>query len=167
MNIRLLQPSDAEKYWELRLEALKQNPEAFATSYEEAMNRKNPIEITAKRLEGNYTFGAFNNDELVGMVTLLQETHLKLRHKAHILAMYVSPKIRGAGAGEELLSKAIEQAKEMKEVEQLNLAVVTTNEKAKGLYKKAGFKTFGMEEKAMKHNGIYYDEEYMALTLKN
>jgi len=34
--IRNIQPADAESYWNLRLEALQMNPEAFGTSYEEA-----------------------------------------------------------------------------------------------------------------------------------
>jgi RimJ/RimL family protein N-acetyltransferase len=51
-------------------------------------------------------------------------------------------------------------------IEILNLTVVTINERAKKLYTKLGFKAFGMEEKALKINGNYYDEEYMALLLK-
>jgi hypothetical protein len=37
MEVRLLKPSDAEKYWALRLEALKQNPKAFATRSKETI----------------------------------------------------------------------------------------------------------------------------------
>lgn len=93
MKIRLLTATDAESYWELRLEALKQNPEAFATSYEEAIKREDPIEQAATNLnsEGSYTFGAFENDVLIGMVTLMKEKHQKLQHRANIVAMYVTP----------------------------------------------------------------------------
>ena len=35
MEIRLLNPLDAENYLDLRLEALQNNSEAFASSYEE------------------------------------------------------------------------------------------------------------------------------------
>ncbi|MGQ3478846.1 hypothetical protein [Paenibacillus sp. TY11] len=35
--IRNVEPADAEVYWNLRLEALKMNPEAFGDSYEEAV----------------------------------------------------------------------------------------------------------------------------------
>jgi hypothetical protein len=73
MNVRLLNSSDANKYWNLRLEALEQNPEAFATSYEEAIQRENPDERATQNLsiEGNFTFGAFDDEELVGVVTLV------------------------------------------------------------------------------------------------
>lgn len=168
LEIRLLKPSDAKSYWDLRLEALKLNPEAFATNYEEAVRIENPVESVASNLsnKGNFTFGAFNKGELMGVVTLLQETPLNLRHKANILAMYVNPKIRGLGVGKELLTEAINKAKTIETIEKLNLTVVTTNEKAKKLYTKLGFKVFGLEEKALKISDTYYNEEYLSLMIK-
>jgi ribosomal protein S18 acetylase RimI-like enzyme len=168
MEVRLLNPSDAESYWELRLEALKQNPEAFATSYEEALKRENPIEQVASRLQGNgdFTFGAYQNNKLIGVVTLLQEKMTKMKHKAHILAMYVSPDSRGTGVGKAILSEAIIHAKTNPEIIKLNLTVVSTNKNAKNLYTSLGFKTFGHEEKALHVNGKFYDEEHMSLFLK-
>jgi len=168
LEIRVLKPSDAKSYWDLRLEALELNPEAFATNYEEAVKRKNPVESVANNLsnKGNFTFGTFSNGKLVGVVTLLQETPLNLRHKANILAMYVSPNMRGIGVGKELLTEAINKAKTIGTIEKLNLTVVATNEKAKKLYTKLGFKVFGMEEKALKINNKYYNEEFFELMLK-
>jgi ribosomal protein S18 acetylase RimI-like enzyme len=167
MNIRLLKPTDAKSYWELRLEALKENPEAFASSYQEAVKRENPVDRVARNLsnEGNFTFGAFHNEQLVGVVTLLQETLMKLRHRANLVAMYVSPNMRGLGIGEHLLSVAINQAKSIEGIGKLNLTVVATNENAKTLYTKLGFKVFGVEEQALKIDDNYYDEEHMVLFL--
>lgn len=167
MEVRILTPENAALYWELRLESLKQNPEAFATSYEEAIQRKNPIEQVANNLrtEGNYTFGAFEQHKLIGMVTLLQESSLKLNHRANIFAMYVSPDARGLGVGKALLIEAIKQAHLIDGLEKINLSVVSSNEAAKALYTKLGFKAFGREEKALKVNDTYYEEEHMALLL--
>ncbi|MGE7186856.1 GNAT family N-acetyltransferase [Peribacillus sp. NPDC006672] len=61
--------------------------------------------------------------------------------------------------------KAINKAKEIDDVEKINLTVVTSNQKAKNLYTNLGFKVFGFEEKALKVNGVYYDEEHMVLCL--
>ncbi|WP_430788031.1 N-acetyltransferase family protein [Virgibacillus flavescens] len=167
MEIRLLKASDAESYWELRLEALKQNPEAFATSYEEALKRDNPIGQVVNNLnsKGNYTFGAFENNSLIGMVTLMEEKHQKLAHRANIFAMYVTPVKQGKGVGDALLKEVIRTSKSIEKCEKLNLTVVKTNEKAKKLYLNAGFQPFGLEERALKIDGIYYDEEYMTLLL--
>jgi ribosomal protein S18 acetylase RimI-like enzyme len=167
VEIRQLKPSDAESYWGLRLEALKQNPEAFASSYEEALQRQNPVEQVAKNLntEGSYTFGAFEGKELIGVVTLVQEKASKLQHRANIFAMYVTPKKQGVGAGRALLTEAVHKAKNIEGIEKVNLSVVSTNEKAKKLYASLGFKVFGIEEKALKNQHVYYDEEHMVLFL--
>lgn len=167
MEVRILKSSDAESYWNLRLEALEQSPEAFATSYEEAIQRKNPVELVANNFnsEGNFTFGAFDNEELIGVVTLLQEKPIKLRHRANIFAMYVTPKKRCIGAGKDLLTEAINKARSLECVEKLNLTVVTINKTAKSLYSGLGFKVFGVEENALKFNNKYYDEEHMVLFL--
>lgn len=168
MYIRQLIVSDAEKYWEIRLEALKQAPEAFLTSYEDAVKRENPIAQVVSNFttEGNYTFGAFEGDDLIGVVTLLQEKAEKIQHRANIFAMYVTPKKQGAGVGEALLTEAINKAKSIEAIEKINLSVVASNEPAKKLYSKLGFKVFGIEEKAMKLNGVYLDDEHRVLHLK-
>lgn len=84
--IRLLTKADAKQYWELRLQALQVNPEAFVTTYEEAVRQENPLERVASNLSSNssFTFGAFNNENrLVGVVTLLTEEKDAYKHKGH------------------------------------------------------------------------------------
>lgn len=167
LEIRIIKASEAESYWELRLEALKQSPEAFATSYEEAVQRENPIEqvITNISTEGNYTFGAFENNNLIGMATLMEEKHQKLAHRANIFGMYVTPRKQGKGVGKAILQEVIKTAKSVDKFEKINLTVVKTNEKARSLYLNLGFQPFGLEERALKINDKYYDEEYMTLFL--
>ncbi|WP_240795537.1 GNAT family N-acetyltransferase [Aquibacillus halophilus] len=162
MEIKQLTATDSSAYWEIRLEALQKNPSAFITTYQDALNKVNPVNETAERFANgnNYTYGAYLKNNLVGVVTMLRQTHPKFKHKAEILAMYVSNEIRGLGIGTKLLDKTIEQAK-LVGIEQLQLGVVSTNIPAIALYKKVGFSIYGTEIRAIKMNDSYEDEELM------
>ncbi|MGB8955190.1 MAG: GNAT family N-acetyltransferase [Tumebacillaceae bacterium] len=169
MNIRVLTAEDAPIYWERRLSALKENPEAFATTYEEAVARPNPVEGMAKRLEdgeNGFTLGAFDEQgALVGVVTFMREQQTKTRHKGNVVAVYVAPETRGQGVARALMLDLIERVKGLGGVEQIHLAVNAANEPARRLYKNVGFEVFGFEKNALKHEGKSYDDEWMMLRL--
>ena len=163
IEIRLLRPEDADSIRKLRLEALLDSPESFGSSYEE--EREYSLKKFKDRLESGCTLGAFLHEELVGMVTVIQETRNKTKHKANIFGMYVSPAQRGQGIGKNLIIKAINQAKTMKGIEQIHLTVVTSNDAAKHLYLSLGFEIYGREKHALKIGDSYLDEEHMYLFL--
>lgn len=169
MEIRQLTSNDAAEYWELRLEALRLVPEAFAASYEESLQRPNPIEqvISNFNAEGSYTFGAFLNGKMTGMVTLVQDKHQKMKHRANLFAMYVSPANRKNGAGKALVATAIQKAKETPDIEKLVLTVNARNEKAIKLYTSLGFSAYGTEKRALNVDGTYYDEDLMELFIRS
>ena len=63
------------------------------------------------QLNDSFTYGAFENKELVGIITLYKDELNKLSHRAHIGAMYVSPSKRNLGIGKVLMEEAINKAK--------------------------------------------------------
>ncbi|MBO1580521.1 GNAT family N-acetyltransferase [Bacillus sp. XF8] len=165
--IRILYDLDAVQYWNLRLQALLINPEAFVTTYEEAIQQENPVEQVSQNLNSktSYTFGAFNEEnQLLGVVTLLTEQKTAYKHKGHLVAMYVDHQSRGKGLAKGLIRALIEKARELK-IEQISLGVVSDNVAAKKLYQSMGFTTYGIEKKALKMNGVYRDDEHMVLFL--
>ncbi|MGG0494872.1 GNAT family N-acetyltransferase [Priestia megaterium] len=167
LEIRILNSLDASEYRHIRLESLKRNPESFGSSYEEEKNLS--IENFKDKLSSldSFTFGAFHdNNELVGIVTFKKERLIKLRHRANIVAMYVSPFKRNLGIGRKLILRCIEQAKSLEHIEQIYLTVVTTNTNAKNLYLSLGFKSFSEEVRALKVDNTYIDEEHMVLFIK-
>ncbi|MBU8880482.1 GNAT family N-acetyltransferase [Bacillus sp. FJAT-29790] len=165
MNIRLLKPSDANDYRKVRLEALKNHPEAFASSYEEEVETSAEVYESRFLSVDSFTFGAFESEKLIGTVTLLKENKLKLKHRANIVAMYVSAEKRRMGTGKALITAALEKAKEVKGIEQVYLSVVSANESAKKLYSSFGFEVFGEDKRALKIGNTYYDDEHMVLFL--
>jgi ribosomal protein S18 acetylase RimI-like enzyme len=165
LEIRRLESKDAEIYKEIRIEALKANPEAFSSSYEE--EKEYPLENFENRLNfGNfYTFGAFVEYKLAGIVTLILETKNKTNHRANIVAMFVYPEYRKCGIGRGLMTEAINKAKEIKEVKQVYLSVTSSNDPAKNLYQSLGFKTYGIDKNGLRIGDKYFDDDLMVLVL--
>lgn len=168
LEIRILNSLDAPEYRNIRLESLKKHPESFGSSYEEEKDLS--IENFKDKLSSpdSFMFGAFHdNNELIGIVTLKKERLIKLRHRANIVGMYVSPVSRNLGVGRKLISTCIEKAKALEHIEQIHLTVVTTNDAAKNLYLSLGFKSFSVEGRALKlNNNTYIDEEHMVLFIR-
>jgi len=79
------------------------------------------------------------------------------------VGMYVRPSARKAGVGRRLVETIIEFARQR--VELIQLAVVSDNEQARRLYERVGFLEYGIERKALKYDGRYYDEVLMAKEL--
>lgn len=161
--IKDLNIEDAKIYWELRLEALKTSPEAFGSSYEDAVQIPiNEIEERIKKDNNNYILGAFTADtQLVGMARFTREQGLKLKHKGMITGVYVSSQYRGKEIVKELIKEILSRGKEIEGLKQINLSVVSTNNVAVKLYKGLGFETYGIEKNALIYNGQGYDEEFM------
>ena len=165
MDIRKLGPQDAETYFNIRLEALFNNPEAFGSSYEE--EKKQSADKYKERFQdtASYTFGAFGDSKLVGVITLMTETRMKLRHRTTIFAMYVTPEMRGKGVAKSLMNEAINKAMTLEGIEQIYLTVVSSNVAAKKLYTSLGFEVYGTEKRALKIDQTYLDEDLMVLFL--
>jgi len=164
-EVRILSESDVDSFWQLRLRALKEEPESFGAAYEESANI--PISDVAKRLhssDDSFVLGAFM-PTLVGMLGFYRQQGLKVRHKGTIWGMYVTPEGRGQGVGQALMRAAIARATAILDLEQLALTVVTNNEAARNLYLSLGFQSYGVEREALKLGDRFLDEEMMVLKL--
>jgi ribosomal protein S18 acetylase RimI-like enzyme len=64
------------------------------------------------------------------------------------------------------MEAAIAKSRALEDIEELQLTVVTINLGAIGLYESLGFKTYGVEPKALKVDNDYYEEALMHLSLK-
>ena len=165
-TIRTLEPSDVEAYRALRLEGLRDSPEAFSSDYAE--NARFPLETFAQRIaaeRNRWVLGAFDADALVGVAGYMREQGAKVDHRAMVWGMYVTPRARGRGVGAELLAELIARARAQPGLEQLHLSVTAGNASARDLYARAGFVGCGIEPRTMRVAGRFLDEEHMTLDL--
>ena len=163
VQIRRLEPTDADAalFQEIRLEALGKASEAFGSTFEREAGQ--PLSWFRNRLTTSTMFGAFDGPEIVGMAGLLVGEGQKEAHKGRLISMYVCPKARRIGVGQQLVEAVVTEARQR--VELVQLSVVHGNEDARRLYLRLGFQEYGLEKKALKQDGQYYDEVLMAKVL--
>ncbi|HEY4950397.1 MAG TPA: GNAT family N-acetyltransferase [Candidatus Acidoferrales bacterium] len=107
-------PSEGAAYREIRLEALRGNPEAFGSTYEAESVR--PLAHFSERVASCPVFGAFSGVELVGMAGFLGREGAKDAHKGYLWGMYVQPGARNAGVGRKLAEAVIDYARQNVEI---------------------------------------------------
>lgn len=166
MEIRLLDRGDAPAYQALRLQALRDSPQAFSASHDDEAGRS--VDEVAARLvpaaDGSVcVFGIFEGGALAGFVALIHPQRKKLRHGAELAGMYVAPAFRRRGLGAALLRAAIAHVRSLDGVRQLGLSVNAANTAAKSLYRSAGFVSWGVQPQALRIDGAFHDEEHMLL----
>ena len=166
--IRAATEQDAELFRDLRLEALRQHPEAFSSDYE--TSAKWPLDKWKERLRGNdrvnsITYLACLDDVLIGMMGIYRASSAKIRHNGTIWGVYVRPSYRKQGVGQGLIEACAKWASQ-RGIEIIKLGVVSRNSAAIQLYTRGGFNVYGVEPRALRVNNRYYDELLMARILQ-
>jgi ribosomal protein S18 acetylase RimI-like enzyme len=167
VTIRRLEPADAAAYRALRLRGLDEHPDAFTSSVEAEAAK--PLSVTEDRLaptSRDVVYGAFVHGALAGVVGIAREARAKNRHKAVVFGMYVAPDFGRRGVARALVRHLIGTAKEEAGLEQLMLTVTHSNESARSLYESEGFRSFGIEPRAIRVGDRYYDKIHMVRFLR-
>lgn len=163
ITIRPATEADAEAVRDLRLEALRDHPEAFSADYEANLNKT--LADWQTRLQENdgtvsIIYLACSGDMLAGMMGIFQGQSPKTNHTGIIWGVYVRPNFRRYGAARRLVEACLGWAAEHA-VKTVKLAVVTTNIPAIQCYARCGFRVYGVEPKALFYDRTYYDELLM------
>ena len=157
-------PEDALKV-KLHREATSAETHFMAREPEDGQfNLEKITEILGSVAESDRDFmvSAYFEDELIGDlgVTLIRP-HIKYLHRAY-LGMSIRQMYTGMGLGSFMMQIALKQAR-ANGFEQVELGVYSDNDRARHMYKKMGFKEYGMNPRAFKlKDGTYRDEIIMA-----
>src|ERR1700716_3027986 len=85
-------PDDAVLYRDIRLEALKANPEAFGSTFE--TENAQPLSSFSTTLGNSTVLGALRDSKLVAIAGFAVQQGQKMAHKGVIWGMYVQPSAR-------------------------------------------------------------------------
>ncbi|APG94633.1 GNAT family N-acetyltransferase [Sinorhizobium americanum] len=158
VSIRLLGPDDVETFRRIRLEALRTEPDSFASSV--ADWEKLPEGEWRRRLTDNPVFVAFRSDEPVGIMGLLRQSASRMAHRATVVMVYVHRSLRGSGAAGLLLAAVTDHARHQG-IRQLELSVSAENAAAITFYRRERFEGVGRIPGGCIRNGREVDDIIM------
>jgi RimJ/RimL family protein N-acetyltransferase len=164
VDIREIRSEELPEYRQFLNTGLEANEAQFRITVQDDHSAPFPTKDRAD----SFTLGAYIDNELAGIVSFTRDGNdrKKLRHKGILFRMYVAEAHRGQGIAAQLIDALINRAKDLTDIEQINLTVVAGNTNARALYERKGFILFGKEKNAIKWNGQYFDEDQMVLSLK-
>ncbi|MFM9890253.1 MAG: N-acetyltransferase family protein [Rickettsiales bacterium] len=152
--IRSILPQEFAQVRELSLEARKELPNFFGTTYNEEMERS--AAVVQAQLAKGHVYGAWQNRELIACAGYFSGQLSKLRHKANLYGLYTHPHMRQRGMMIALLQRMIHEMPT--EITVLGASVVSDNLAAQNILKKLGFSAYATEEYAMRDElGAYHD----------
>src|SRR5215213_9990989 len=139
ISVVALGPLDWRDLRAIRLEALRSEPAAFSSTYEETLAWSD--EDWRQRLA---------NDERVAVV----------------FGMYVTSEHRGRGIGRLLLTSLIDRLSVLPQIGTIRLGVTETQDPARKLYESVGFRVVGKTEQGIVVHDRHYDELIMELRIR-
>jgi ribosomal protein S18 acetylase RimI-like enzyme len=142
---------------DLRLAALKSDPSAYGSSFEE----EKTLAESEWRRRIQSTLFALSDDRPIGMIVYVLNKRLKTKHIAEIYGFYVNADHRGEGVGTRLLEHALSLIRRNKRIVKVKLAVNPEQRVAVRMYKKAGFVVTGRVEKELKVGQRFYGMLFM------
>lgn len=165
MTVKRVTSSDWQEYKKIRLEALKNEPQAFGSSYNKENERtesewQNKL-AKSEDLNGISFFYAILKE---GVFVAIGGAYQDNNKQWNIIAIYTKKEVRGQGLGQEIFKSIINELKARK-IKKAYLCVNTLQIAAQALYKKNGFVIKQIIKDQLLGDGRYYDEVEMSIDL--
>lgn len=155
-EIVTLSPAEWQRYREIRLEALRSEPQAFSTTYANASQQ--PPEYWQNRLaeaargEKSWLRFAEAGHRLIGIIGAYRGDGAD---SADVISVYVAADWRGKGAGRALMKAILKVLEENPEILTAVLTVNAEQQAAVALYRSLGFEPDGEMESLMGDGKVY------------
>jgi ribosomal protein S18 acetylase RimI-like enzyme len=150
-EVRRLAADDWPQLREARLGALVEAPYAFASTL--AREEQSTEQTWRERAARGSTFSAWEGDAIVGLATGIDEgDHWQL------VGMWVSPKLRGSGIADQLVTAVCELARQSGAIS-VTLWVTEVNGRARAFYRRLGFVPTGSRQPVRPTEPENWEEE--------
>lgn len=153
-----LPPERWQDFKKVRIQALKNDPQAFGESVEDALKKSD--ELYRQRAKSGYdgietwlVFAEAEKNTLVGMMGAYKKTETQ----ANIFGVYVAPEFRGKGISKKLFLNLIDRIKTNDKITTLELMVNKKQTTALKLYESYGFKITGEESIKLGDGNIHQE----------
>ncbi|MES2470094.1 MAG: GNAT family N-acetyltransferase [Verrucomicrobiota bacterium] len=136
---RRLNPAEGDLYRAVRLEALRESPEAFASRYEDAVacsDRSWADQADSSATGSNRATFVTLEDQPVGLAALYRDENDT--DVGELIQMWVAPEVRGGAVAADLLLEVFRWAKSNR-FAFVKAEVMKTNARALRFYEKSGF----------------------------
>jgi RimJ/RimL family protein N-acetyltransferase len=160
MEIKIAQPSDWQKYKEIRLKSLKESPQAFGGSFDNE-SQQSDDEWREKIIKSNRFFVLAEEEGIVAGVAGAKQIDAD---NGIIIAVYLVPEARGKGYSKEILSIVLQEL-ENRKAKIVTLTVNTKQEAAVRAYKALGFQIIKTNVDEKLGDGLLHDEYVMEKVL--
>jgi ribosomal protein S18 acetylase RimI-like enzyme len=161
VRVRRAEPEEWATVRRVRLAALADAPEAFASTLDRELGFQ---EATwRERIAASPWFVAWQDGEPVGLVAVVTQQPGSARGW-HLVSMWVSPQVRGSGVADGLVAAVTAHARAAGG-STVTLWVAAGNDRARGFYERMGFRPTGIQQTYQRADESNLDEEEFALEL--
>ena len=166
VSVVALGPQDWRDLQAIRLEALRSEPAAYSSTYEETLAWSD--EDWRRRLANDRRMHllARARSHPIGIIGGYLGSDEGDDSVAEVFGMYVTRILRGRGIGRLLLTSLIDRLSALPQITTIRLGVTQTQEPARRLYESADFRVVGKTEEGIVVDDRRYDELIMELRVR-
>ena len=166
ISVVALGPRDWPDLRAIRLEALRSEPAAYSSSYEETLAWSDDVWRQRLADDRRLQLLARAQGRPIGIVGGYLGSDEGDDSVAVVFGMYVTSEDRGRGVGRLLLTSLIDRLSAFPHISTIRLGVTETQGPARRLYESMGFQIVGKTEEGIVVDGRRYDELIMELRVR-
>ena len=160
-TVKKILKSDWQKYRDIRLEALKNEPSAFGSSYITELNRTDKdwqerFSMVEKSDGDRFFHSVCDNNRMISIGGAFRDNN----DEWNVVAIYTKSEYRGLGIGKLLMTNILDEFNN-RAIKKIFLKVNINQKAAISLYKKFDFKIINTVKNKLMGDGNYYDEYEM------